>query len=76
MARNKLSDLNNHLFAQLETLRDDDTKGEILKQEIERSKAVANISKNIIENAKLVLQAAEFVAETNANNDSIKRLTE
>jgi len=55
--KNKLIDLNNHLFAQMERLSDEETTGDKLKEEIERSRAVANISKNIIDNARLVLDA-------------------
>lgn len=55
--KNKLTDLNNHLFAQIERLSDEDTKGEDLEKEIDRAKAVALISKNIIDNAKVVLDA-------------------
>lgn len=62
MARNKLSDLNNHLFAQLERLEDEGLKPEELQIEIERSKAVAIISKEIIGNARLTFEAAKFTA--------------
>lgn len=63
MVRNKSIDLNNHLFEQLERLNDTDLKGDDLKEEIERSKAVAGISKNIIENSKLALEAEKIKAD-------------
>jgi hypothetical protein len=55
--KNTLGDLNNHLFAQLERLSDEDIKGDDLKEEIERAKAVTQIATKIIENGSLVLQA-------------------
>lgn len=62
--QNTLGDLNNHLFAQLERLSDEDIKGEDMKEEILRAKAVTDIAKNIIDNAKTVLDAEKFKAET------------
>lgn len=56
--RNTLNDLNNHLFEQLERLND--VEEDELSTEIERSKAVSSIAKNIIENGKLVLDAQKF----------------
>ena len=55
--KNTLGDLNNHLFAQLERLGEEDLTDDQLKKEIERSKAVMGIAKNIIDNGSLVLQA-------------------
>ncbi|WP_114774757.1 hypothetical protein [Vibrio cholerae] len=55
--KNKLSDLNNHLFSQLERLSDEDLKGDDLKEEIERSKAVKAIAQEIISGGKLALDA-------------------
>ena len=49
MAKNTLSDLNNHLFAQLERLGEEDIDQEQLKIEVNRSKAMNSIAKNIID---------------------------
>ena len=61
--KNTLGDLNNHLFMQLERLNEEDLKGEELAEEIERSKAVANIAKEIVLNAKIVLEARKYSTE-------------
>ena len=55
--KNKLSDLNNHLFAQLERLGDEGLEGEKLAQEVERSRAITSVAREIILNGKLVLEA-------------------
>lgn len=53
MMKNTLGDLNNHLFAQLEKLDDDDLKGEELEREIRRAESMARISEQIIRNGEL-----------------------
>lgn len=59
--KNTLGDLNNHLFAQLERLSDEDLTSEELEKEIVRSKAVTDIAGKIIDNANTLLQAARLV---------------
>ena len=58
--RNTLGDLNLHLFAQLEKLSDDDLKGEELKEEILRTKAIEVVAKQIIDNGHLALQVQKL----------------
>lgn len=55
--QNTLGDLNNHLFAQLERLNDEDLKGEALLEEINRAKAINSVAAQIIANGSLVLEA-------------------
>jgi hypothetical protein len=57
--KNKLSDLNNHLFEQLERLNDDDLTGEDLTGEIIRAQAMCNVATQIISNGRLVLDAVK-----------------
>lgn len=61
--KNKMSDLHNHLFAQLERLGDEDIKGEELKEEVGRASAIAKISHQIISNVDLALKADRMLQE-------------
>lgn len=58
--KNKLSDLNDHLFAQIERLSDEDLSPENIEKEAKRGKAMAEIADQIIRNADIQLQAARI----------------
>lgn len=68
--KNKLGDLNNHLFAQLERLNDEELKGEELKEELMRANAITNVAKEIISNGNLMLQATKLQVETLGRNQT------
>lgn len=64
MTRNKLIDLNNHLFEQLENLSDPDITGERLKEEMERSKAIVHVASSIVGIGRLALEGQMFIHES------------
>ncbi len=61
--KNKLSDLNDHLFSQIERLGDESLKDEDLQQELDRARGITAISQQIIQNADLVLKAEKMKRE-------------
>ncbi|EKN67861.1 hypothetical protein P9E76_01625 [Schinkia azotoformans] len=74
--RNTLGDLNNHLFAQLERLSDEDLTGDKLAEEINRAKAVTDVASQIIANGSLVLKAKTAYEENIAANASKPKMLE
>ena len=66
--QNKMSDLNNHLFAQIERLNEEKISSEEIEKEAKRTVALVAIADRIIDNAKLCLDAAKLVAQ-NGNGD-------
>lgn len=61
--KNKMNDLNNHLFAQLERLSDENLSPEQMGQEVKRSGALVSIADQITGNAELQLKAAKLYAQ-------------
>lgn len=61
--KNTLGDLNNHLFAQLERLNDEELTGEDLEKELKRSKGITDLAEKIISNANIVLQATKLKSD-------------
>lgn len=58
MAKNKINDLRDHLFATLESLRDEDKP-----MELDRAKAIADVARVVVESAKVEV---EFLKATGA----------
>lgn len=59
----KLSDLNDHLFAQLDRLRADTLTAEQIETEAKRAQAIVAVADTIADTARLQLQAAKLFAE-------------
>lgn len=68
--KNKLSDLNNHLFAQLERLGDEDLSGDKLNDEINRARAVTDVASQVIANANIAVKVQTMLYEYGFNTKS------
>lgn len=73
---NTLTALNNYLFEELERLNDDSLSPEQLKQEIDRSRAVTQVSQQIVNNGKLALSAIRCANECLAPNEKLPPMLE
>ncbi len=66
MAKNKLRDLNDHLFAQIERLSAEDLTPEQIDAEAKRGAAIVAAADQIIRIGDISLRAAKLVAEEGA----------
>lgn len=73
--KNKLSDLNNHLFAQLERLGDEDMTDAELRVEAVRADAMVKVSSQIVKTAQTRLKAVALIAEYGDDIDPDRRTT-
>ncbi|CAB4127100.1 hypothetical protein UFOVP87_45 [uncultured Caudovirales phage] len=69
MAKNKLEDLRNHLFTQLERLSDDEDMSDTdkLETELSRAKAIADVAQVIVNTAKLEIDIIKAYKDAPAN---------
>ncbi|MFN0276776.1 MAG: hypothetical protein ACKVPJ_13600 [Chitinophagales bacterium] len=60
--KNKLGDMRNHLFAQLERLSDEELtkKPEMLDKELKRAQAIKDVAQVIVNSAKVEVDAMRF----------------
>lgn len=68
MKKNKLINLNDHLFEQLERLNDDELKGDALVQEGRRAEFMCTLAERIIDNAALALKASTAINDGLVNS--------
>jgi len=61
--KNKITDLNDHLFLQLERLGDEELTGDKLCEEIARAKAISSLSSQIIQGSRVIIEAMRVVHE-------------
>ena len=66
--KNTLSDLNNHLFAQLERLSNEELSKDELAFEAERAKSISLVAREIVSNAALVLESRKRIPELPHNS--------
>ena len=61
--KNKLSDLNDHLFAQLERLSQEELRPDQIETEVKRGTAIVAVADQILRHASLQVQAAKIVSD-------------
>ena len=61
--KNKLTDLNDHLFAQIERLSNEDLSAEQIDAEVKRGNAIVAVADQILRHASLQVQAAKIVSD-------------
>lgn len=70
--KNKLADLNDHLFAQIERLGDEDLTPEQIETEARRGSAIVAVADKIVAMAALQIQAARLLHD--AGQDPMSHL--
>lgn len=70
--KNTLTDLNNHLFEQLERLNDEDLDGEKLEKELRRAEGMTRIAAQIIQNGELAYRTMVHLDEYGYNSNKDK----
>jgi hypothetical protein len=71
MAKNKLSDLNDHLFMALERLNDEELTTEQIESESKRAEAIIGVANQIIGTAKITLDAMKLVSNGNLDTTEL-----
>jgi len=62
--KNKLEDLNNHLFAQLERLGEEDLSVDQIESESKRAQSIVDVADTLLESAKITVSAMKVATES------------
>ena len=74
MARNKISDLRDHMFAALERLNDESLSNEQVKEEVDKAKAISSIGSVIINSAKIEVDYLKATGRIDSDSDIFKNI--
>ena len=72
--KNNLSDLNNHLFLQLETLEDNKMTDKRLEKELKKAQAICSISSQILKVASVQVSAIKTAEQCGLLNKDMPAL--
>ena len=72
MAKNRIENLRDHLFEQLEKLNDDSLVSTDLRSEIDRAKAMSGLAKEILQSSKIEIEFMKVVGGRDTNTDFIQ----
>lgn len=76
MARNKINDLRDHLFAALERLDNDELTTDELQKEIDKAAAISNLGNVIINSAKIEVDFMKATGMISTSSDLFKGVTD
>jgi hypothetical protein len=76
MARNKISDLRDHLFAALERIDNDDLTADQISQEVNKAKAIASIGSVLINSAKVEMEYIKATGKLDTSSELFKSIND
>lgn len=76
MARNKISDLRDHLFAALERIDNDELTSEQIDLEVEKAKAIASIGSVLINSAKVEIDFIKATGRIDTDSELFKSIND
>lgn len=72
--KNKIADLNNHLFAVIERLNDEDLTHEELEKEVKRASAIRDVAGAVIDIGRLQVDAMSILVRAGVDISEMKEL--